>query len=222
MGSPQGDVARSLPPAGGTGVSLLVASAAVLLLAGIFAVAWGVTGRFLPHEEQFLGMTARDLCALHGCRVVHFMAHDRVSFGGALVALGLLYLWLAASPLRRGQQWAWWVFLLTGAVGFGSFFAYLGYGYLDRPHGLATLGLLPCFALGLAQARGLLVRPTCAGCLLAPSVRWPWRSAAGLGRACLLSSAAGTALGASSSCSSVRPACSFPRICRIWALASGS
>jgi fatty acid desaturase len=140
-------------------------------------------------------MTARDLCALHGCRVVHFMAHDRISFGGALVALGLLYLWLAASPLRRGQEWAWWVFLITGVVGFGSFLAYLGYGYLDRPHGLATLGLLPCYTLGLAGSRRLMARPPSARRLFAPSVRLSWRSAEGLGRACLLVSAAGTALG---------------------------
>jgi beta-carotene hydroxylase len=195
MRTSHGDVTGPLPRQGGVGIPLLLLSAIVLLLAGLFAVAWGLSGRFLPHEEQFLGMTAGELCALHGCRVVHFMAHDRVSFGGALIALGLLYLWLAASPLRRGEEWAWWVFLLTGVLGFGSFLAYLGYGYLDRPHGVATLGLLPCFAFGLARSWGLLVRTPNARCLLAPSVRWPWRSAAGLGRACLLASAAGTALG---------------------------
>ena len=110
------------------GPVLLIASACVLVLSGLFALFLGLTGRFLPQDEQFLGMTAGQLCALHGCRIVHFMVHDRVSFGGALVAVGTLYLWMAASPLRRGQAWAWWAFLLTGAVGFGSFFAYLGYG----------------------------------------------------------------------------------------------
>ena len=38
--------------------------------------------------------------------------------------------------------------------GFVSFLAYLGYGYLDTWHGLATLVLLPCFVLGLVRARG--------------------------------------------------------------------
>src|SRR5262249_60173002 len=120
---------------------------------GLFALFLAVTGEFLPHDERFLGMTAQQLCALHGCRIVHFMIHGRGSFGGALVAVGLLDLWLAEFPLRRGQAWAWWVFLLTGGVGFGSFLAYLGYGYLDTWHGVATLGLLPCYAAGLACSR---------------------------------------------------------------------
>src|SRR5262245_22690941 len=115
-----------------------------LLLAGLVVLAIGASGRFLPHDEAFLGMSAADLCALHGCRVVHFMVHDRVSFGGAVAAVGLVYLWLAAGPLRRGAGWAWWALCASGSVGFASFFAYLGYGYLDTWHGLATLGLFPC------------------------------------------------------------------------------
>ena len=60
-----------------------------------------ITGQFLPHDERFLGMTSEALCAVQGCRIVHFMVHDRVSFGGVLVAIGLLYLWLIESPLAR-------------------------------------------------------------------------------------------------------------------------
>jgi hypothetical protein len=85
---------------------LLLASA--LLASGLLAVALGVSGQFLPHDERFLGMTAEQLCARHGCRIVHFMVHDRVAFGGALAAVGLLYLWLVRSPLQQGQAWAWW------------------------------------------------------------------------------------------------------------------
>jgi hypothetical protein len=119
------------------------------------------------------------------------MIHDRISFGGALVAVGLLYLWMAQSPLREGQAWTWWALLLSGVVGFSSFFAYLGYGYLDTWHGFATLGLLPCFVLGLAGSPGAHARREGIGCLLRPSVRWPWCAAAGLGRACLLAAAMG-------------------------------
>jgi hypothetical protein len=131
-------------------------SAMTLIGSGLFALALAGTGRFLPHDERFLGMTAGDLCARHGCRVVHFMIHDRASFGGAMVAIGLMYLWLTDGPLRLGQRWAWWTLASSGAVGFATFFSYLGYGYLDRWHGLATLGLFPCFAIGLARSyRGL-------------------------------------------------------------------
>lgn len=166
-------------------------SAWMLIVSGLFAVLLGISGRFLPHDESFLGMSARDLCALHGCRIVHFMIHDRVSFGGAVTAIGILYLWLAEAPLRRGQVWAWWALLLSGSVGFGSFFAYLGYGYLDSWHGLASLALLPCFLLGLVtpihtgnNQDGILR-------LLQPSVRWTYRSMAGFGRGCLLAASLG-------------------------------
>jgi hypothetical protein len=170
-------------------------SALCLILSGVFAVALGVAGHFLPHDERFLGMSARDLCALHGCRIVHFMIHDRVSFGGAVIATGLLYLWLAESPLRRGQAWAWWALLLSGAIGFSSFFAYLGYGYLDNWHGLATLALLPCFLLGLATPSRKRDKREGICCLVCPSVRWSYRSPAGLGRACLLATAVGLVVG---------------------------
>jgi MFS family permease len=183
---------RVLPRNGWT---FLLCSGLALMLAGLFALAAGVSGRFLPHDEHFLGMTAGQLCALHGCRVVHFMAHDRVSFGGSLLALSLLYVWLAVFPLRQGRAWAWWTFLLTGAVGFASFLAYLGYGYLDAWHAVATLGLLPCFLLGLTTSRRTPLPTGSVACLLQPGAWPPWRSAAGLGRLCLLGTAAGMAVG---------------------------
>lgn len=170
-------------------------SALSLILSGLFAIGLGITGRFLPHDERFLGMTARELCSLHGCRIVHFMVHDRVSFGGAVMATGLLYLWLAESPLRRGEKWAWWALLLSGAVGFASFFAYLGYGYLDSWHGLATLALLPCFLLGLVTPSRSRNQWQSIRCLRQPSVRGSYRSPAGVGRACLLSTALGLVAG---------------------------
>lgn len=174
---------------------LLVLLGLALVLSGLFALVLGLTGRFLPHDERFLGLTAGDLCARHGCRIVHFMVHDRVAFGGALIAVGLLYLWLTASPLQQRQAWAWWLLLVSGAVGFASFLAWLGYGYLDVWHAAATLLLLPCYAVGLARSRPLLRCPAGIGCLLRPAARVPWSSAHGLGRACLLATAAGMTAG---------------------------
>src|ERR1700730_8289723 len=98
----------------GEGRPLLLFTGLYLVLAGAFALFLSATGHFLPHDIQFLGMTADQLCALHECRIVHFMFHDRVSFGGALIAVGSLYMWLAEFPLRGGQAWAWWLFLVTG------------------------------------------------------------------------------------------------------------
>lgn len=175
----------------GDGRPLLTLTGLALVASGLFALFLAASGDFLPHDERFLGMTARDLCALHGRRVVHFMVHDRASFGGALVAIGLFYLWLTHVPLGDRQPWAWWLLLVTGVEGFGSFFAYLSYGYLDAWHGVATLGLAPCFAVGLALSRRTLDGATDLRSLLRPSAQVPWPSRAGMGRSCLLAVGAG-------------------------------
>ncbi|MBA4189182.1 MAG: hypothetical protein C0467_14385 [Planctomycetaceae bacterium] len=168
----------------------------VLVFAGIFAVFIAARKEFLPHDLAFLGMTPQELCAVHGCRIVHFMIHDRVAFGGALVAIGVVYLWLVAGPMKRGERWAWDLLAASGVVGFGSFLAYLGYGYLDTWHGAATGLIAPLFVLGLlgshlrinwvAEQRGWSSRPA-----------WmiSWRDRECLGRWLLLFVASGMFVG---------------------------
>ncbi|MEX0885777.1 MAG: hypothetical protein WD009_04980 [Phycisphaeraceae bacterium] len=178
----------------GDGRSLITLTGLILIGSGVFASFQAMTGYFLPHDEAYLGTTAAELCAINECRIVHFMIHDRISFGGALVAVGTLYLYLAAVPLAQGQAWAWWTLVLSGLVGFASFLSYLGYGYLDTWHGVGTLALLPIFIAGLARTRSL-VPSTPLGVLKQPGVRWPWASSAGAGRFLLLITAACLMLG---------------------------
>lgn len=171
----------------GDGRSLLTLTALILIGAGAFALFQASTGHFLPHDTEFLGMTSQQLCTLHGCRIVHFMVHDRISFGGVLIAIGTMYLWLSEFPLRRRERWAWWAFAISGTAGFLSFLAYLGYGYLDTWHGMATLVLAPIFAGGL-----LLTRPRAGETASAPlSTALDLRSRRGIGRALLLASTIG-------------------------------
>lgn len=125
------------------GRPLITLTGLALVFSGAFALFLSARGEFLPHDMSFLGATADDLCALADCRVSYFMFHDRVAFGGSLIAIGFLYLWLAEFPLGRSEAWAWWTLLVSGTIGFGSFLAYLGYGYLDGWHGAGTLALLP-------------------------------------------------------------------------------
>ena len=121
------------------------------------------------------------------------MIHDRISFGGSLIAIASLYVWMAAFPLRDGEQWAWWTLTTSGITGFGSFLTYLSYGYLDTWHGAATLVLLPCFLWGLWKLRPkpAVVTNTKWSSLLVPSVTIEWRTTAGKGRLLLLCVAAG-------------------------------
>jgi hypothetical protein len=179
----------------GDGLPLLAVTALALLFAGGFALFLTLTRQFLPHDIAFLRTSAAQLCAIAECRVTAFMLHDRAAFGGALLAIGVLYLWLVAFPLRARQPWAWWTIALSGFVGFLSFLAYFGYGYLDTWHGIATLFLLPCFLFGLARSFPRLSPPRDLRRAIRPGTDVPWTSSFGIGRLLLLATAAGMIAG---------------------------
>lgn len=179
----------------GDGRPILIFTGLSLILSGAFALFLSITGRFLPQDVQFLGMTADQLCTLDSCRIVHFMFHDRVSFGGSLIAVGSIYMWMAAFPLRRGEAWSWWLFALSGLIGFGSFLAYLGYGYLDSWHGVATAFLLPLFVIGMVKSHSVIRSPSSPATLFKPGAFIPWKSMFGIGRLCLLATAGGMIAG---------------------------
>lgn len=177
------------------GRPLLTFTGLMLILSGLFALFLSLTEHFLPHDVAFLGMTPKELCAINECRIVHFMIHDRVAFGGSIIGIGTLYLWLVEFPLKDKQVWAWLLFVISGVLGFGSFLLYLGYGYLDSWHGVATLGLLPFFILGLLISYNALNGPVKLRSLLRPSQPIPWTTFYGVGRLCLLITAACLTLG---------------------------
>jgi hypothetical protein len=182
-----------------SGIGLLVAASAALVGAGLLALALSVTGSFLPYEFRGVGLTRADLCGIADCRVNGFMAHDRAAFGGALVGIGVQYLYLVLGPLRRGLAWAWWLLAVSASVGVASFLAFFGSGYVDPWHGAGTLVLAALLGVGL-----FLTRPPRAPYRPVrdpyrrwrdPSSRLPDLSTrAGLGRAILLASSAGVVL----------------------------
>jgi hypothetical protein len=136
----------------GDGRFLLSLTGIALLISGGFAIAQSISGQLLPHDVHALGMDAEALRQQTNVNLVRFMFHDRVAFGGTLLAIGVAYWWLAEFPLSEGAAWAWWTYAISGTCGFLSFLAYLGYGYLDTWHGVATLFLLPVFLCGLWRA----------------------------------------------------------------------
>lgn len=168
------------------GTGLLSVAALGLLAAGLFAWFLAVTDQLLPHDLAWLSITEDRLRRVADRRLVHFMAHDRAAFGGTLIAIAVLDLWLVRVPLAAGRAWAWWTLALAGGVGFLSFLTYLGTGYLDTWHGLATLVLLPMYALGLAVTRRTLQEPTGLQALAVPGASPIRGSRAWLGRALLL------------------------------------
>ena len=140
----------------GDGRFLLSVTGMALLISGGFAIGQSISGQLLPHDVHALGMSTAELMEHTNANLVRFMFHDRVAFGGTLIAIGIAYWWLAEFPLREGQVWAWWTYTISGVFGFLSFLAYLGYGYLDTWHGAATAFLLPVFVAGIWRARRLV------------------------------------------------------------------
>ena len=179
----------------GDGRPLLAACCIALMFGGGFAIFVALAGDFLPHDVHYLGMTAGELCEVQ-CRIVDFMIHDRASWGGTLVGIGVLYLWLVTFPLSSGERWAWWTVAVTGAIGFATFLSYLGYGYLDTWHGLGTLFLLPVFVWGLIRSRRVLNQDQSSSIGSDEIVSIP-RDRVALGRLVLMLGAAGTFLGGS-------------------------
>ena len=135
---------------------LLIFTALILVLSGLFVIIQSVTGHFLPHDVLYLGLDAQELSSFSNGTITKFMFHDRISFGGSIIAVGFLYMWLAEFPLKNKEPWAWYLFLFSGLIGFGSFLTYLGYGYLDTWHGVATILLLPFFITGLIRSYSLV------------------------------------------------------------------
>jgi hypothetical protein len=179
----------------GDGRPLLLITAGSLAFSGGFAIFLSAAKQFLPQDVSFLGLTADQLCRFARCRPVLFMIHDRVAFGGALIAIAALYTWLTLFPLRAGAPWAWWALVVTGAIGFGSFLGYLGYGYLDSWHGIGTLLLLPVFVGGLVATRPSRRWSESVRALIRLPTKWPRIGYAATGRTIMGIAAASMAIG---------------------------
>jgi dihydroorotate dehydrogenase len=74
-----------------------------------------------------------------------------------MMSIGFLYLGLTWGGTRRGHHWAWAAVCTSAAIGFPTFFLFLGFGYFDPLHALVSLVLLPFFLLGAfrGQPRGV-------------------------------------------------------------------
>ncbi|MFI6291245.1 hypothetical protein ACIBEJ_06630 [Nonomuraea sp. NPDC050790] len=136
-----------------TGQLLMVITGFGLLVGGIVVSVVGMTGVFVPSDLEFLGVQPDTMRAANA-RLVPFVAHDRATFGGALVAAGVAITLLSLWAWRRGEAWLWWV--LAGAAGAGFVPAVAVHGaisYNDLGH-LAPVYLgigLTVTALGLAR-----------------------------------------------------------------------
>jgi hypothetical protein len=126
--------ALSHPRSPAIGIALLSGFAGATALLGVAYLVLAVTVILLPTDTEYLGIGISQLCAIDDCRLVDFLTHGRMSYGGVLVAVGVMSGWLTGGPLRRREAWAWWALLFAGVATYGSFLTFLAYGYLEPWH----------------------------------------------------------------------------------------
>ncbi|WP_289139061.1 dihydroorotate dehydrogenase [uncultured Brevibacillus sp.] len=115
-------------------------------------LAWWIaaTSVMLPYDERFLGARATEL-ELVNAQLLSFMSHDRISLAGTMLSIGVIYFQLSHHGLKHGLHWARTVIRASGAVGFASFFLFVGYGYFDYMHAILALLLFPLFLLAIRE-----------------------------------------------------------------------
>lgn len=108
-----------------------------MFIGSLLALAIASTRVVLPYDEVFCGLTRDQLASLNP-RLLLFMAHDRISLAGTMIAIGVLYGGLAGCGMRHGAHWARVAVLWSAGFGFASFFLFLAFGYFDPFHGFVT------------------------------------------------------------------------------------
>ena len=118
-----------------------------LLLGGTIAIVVGLTRVLLPYDEEFLGMLREEICGINP-QLLPFMQHDRITLSGTMLSLGTLYSVCGWFGERKGRSWVRIAALTSAAIGFFSFFLFLGYGYFDPFHAFITAVLFQFVLLG--------------------------------------------------------------------------
>lgn len=121
---------------------------ASMVIGGIMALVIACTRVIMPYDEAMSGLT-RALIGEVSPRLLPFMAHDRVSLAGAMIAVGILFAALAWYGVRRGQHWAERAVIVPAGIGFLTFFSFLGFGYFDPLHAFVTAILFQFLLLAI-------------------------------------------------------------------------
>jgi dihydroorotate dehydrogenase len=127
-----------------------------MLFGSLLALVIAATKVVLPYDEAFVSMTREELAAVNP-RLLAFMAHDRISLAGTMIAIGVMYVGLSLFGVRRGLHWARQAVFASAFTGFLSFFLFLGFGYLDTFHAFVTGALLQLLLLGVHARLGTYV-----------------------------------------------------------------
>lgn len=130
-----------------------------ITIAGFIATFFSMSTVILPYDESFLGIYRSDILDFNPF-ILYFMAHDRMTLSGTMIAGGIIYMQLARYGVKFGQHWARKAINVAGIIGFIGIILFIGYGYFDWLHGLFWMILLPLFILGFLKSRNAKKSPT--------------------------------------------------------------
>ena len=119
-----------------------------MFLGAIAALAIASTRVVLPYDEDFVGLTRSQLIEANP-KLIDFLTHDRVTLAGTMLAVSVLQIGLSVFGVRRGVHWARVAVLSSSAVGFLTFFLFLGFGYFDPFHAFVTAILFQLFLMAV-------------------------------------------------------------------------
>lgn len=119
-----------------------------MLIGGVLAMIIATTRVVMPYDEAMAGLTRDEILKINE-HLLHFMAHDRVTLAGTMLAVGILYFALSFYGSRRGMHWARRAIIVSSSAGFVSFFLFLGFGYFDPFHAFVTAVLFQLLIMGV-------------------------------------------------------------------------
>lgn len=132
------------------GQLLFIIHGAVLVTAGSVISGVGMTSVFVREDLEFMRTTAEELCGPNP-RLLSLIAHDRATFGGMLIACGIVTFLSGLWGFRRGEKWLWWTLCLAGGVAYTSaILVHWHVGYDSQKHLLPAYGGLLLLCVGLA------------------------------------------------------------------------
>jgi hypothetical protein len=141
------------------GQLILIGHATAVMTAGVVISGFGVTRVFVPEDLAFMQTTAEALTSAHP-RLKPMIAHDRATFGGQLVAVGLALLLPALWGFRPSSAWLWWTQLVAVLLAYAAALGvHLAVGYTDLLHLSPVYVGAAVFLLGLGLSYPFLCRP---------------------------------------------------------------
>ena len=138
------------------GQLLYIVHGAILIVAGAVISRVGMTSVFVPEDMDFLCTTADNLLNANP-QLIPLVAHDRATFGGMLIATGIVVHLAGLWGFRRGERWLWWTLLIAGLIPYlATIWVHADVGYTSFKHLLPAYGGLIGLIAGAVLSHGFL------------------------------------------------------------------